>query len=184
MQKHLFLLLAGLSIPALTIGIVASGCGDVIVLPEDPDGGAFGDAKPDGKLPGSGRDGGDAGPDVLPDYFDPGCPDPGKPMTFFECDPYNQNNGDCSSGEGCFIFVIYPDEVCEQEAYGAACAFAGPGQQGDSCGGATDCGGGFVCVVSGSGNQCVQLCKLNGDDGCDPGFVCEPIDVEGFGGCL
>jgi hypothetical protein len=47
-----------------------------------------------------------------------------------------------------------------------------------------DCGAGFVCVVSGSGNQCIQLCPLTGKDGCAPGLSCEPIDVEGFGGCL
>jgi hypothetical protein len=187
MQKHLFLLLAGLSIPAFTVGIAASGCGSVIVVAPGEDGGGGADARHDGKpSTSSGPDAADAGPDVLPDYVDPGCPDAGPPLTFFECDPYNQGNGDCQSGDGCFIFVQYPppDDICGQEIYGSACAPGGPGNQGDACGGATDCGGGFVCVVSGSGNQCVKLCKLTGEDGCPPGLVCEPIDVEGFGGCL
>jgi hypothetical protein len=188
MQKHLFLLLAGLSVPMLALSIAASGCGEVIVIPaDDEDGGVKGDARHDGK-PGidPDRDGGDAGLDALPDYTDPGCPDAGPPITNFQCDPYNQSSGFCGPGEGCYIFVQYPPpgDICGQEIYGAICAPSGPGSQGDACGGATDCGGGFVCVVSGSGNQCVKLCKLSGDDGCPAGLVCEPIDVEGFGGCL
>lgn len=186
MQKHLFLLVAGLSLPLVTIGIVASGCGEVIVIPPEDDAGVGGDARHDSKpSTGSGPDA-EVGPDVLPDYVDPGCPDAGPPPVFLECDPYKQGNGDCAAGEGCFIGVDYPPpgDICGQETYFALCAPAGPGKQGDACGGATDCGGGFVCVVSGSGNQCVKLCKLSGDDGCPPGLVCEPIDVEGFGGCL
>jgi hypothetical protein len=185
MRRHLFLLLAGLSLPGLTVSIAASGCGEVIVIEADEDGGLVGDTRKDGKPhPTPGDDSGEAGPDVLPDYVDPGCPDAGPPLTNYQCDPYHQGNGDCFPGEGCFIFVDYPNEPCGQEVYGALCAPAGPGTQGDACGGATDCGGGFVCVVSGSGNQCVKLCKLSGEDGCPTGLVCEPIDVEGFGGCL
>jgi hypothetical protein len=185
MRRHLFLLVAGLSLPAFTASIAASGCGEVIVIEPDEDGGVGGDARADAKPDGKPHfDGGDAGPDVLPDYVDPGCPDAGPPITDYQCDPYSQGNGNCLPGEGCFIFVQYPSEPCAQEIYGALCAPSGPGSQGDACGGATDCGGGFVCVVSGSGNQCVKLCKLTGEDGCPTGLVCEPIDVEGFGGCL
>ncbi len=122
--------------------------------------------------------------DALPDYTDPGCPDSGGPLYDFQCDPYDQNNGDCAYGEACYIYVSYPREPCGQEIYGAYCAPAGTGEQGDSCWGGFDCAAGFVCVVSGSGNQCVQLCHLTGPSGCPAGLVCEPIDVEGFGGCL
>ena len=122
--------------------------------------------------------------DALSDYTDPGCPDQPPPAYDFQCDPYHQGNGDCGYNEACYIYVTYPMEPCGQETYGALCYSEGMGEQGDPCGGAQDCGGGFCCVVSGSGNQCVQLCQLTGSDGCPPGLVCEPIDVEGFGGCL
>jgi hypothetical protein len=184
MRSQFFLLLAGLSIPALTVGIAASGCGSVIVVEADGDGGVGGDARHDGKHTSSSSVGWDGGADVLPDYEDPGCPDAGPPITSFECDPFKQVPGNCPPGDGCYIFVQYPSGPCEKEVYGAVCAPVGPGGQGDACGGAQDCGAGFCCVVSGSGNQCVQLCKLVGDDGCPPGLVCEPIDVDGFGGCL
>lgn len=128
--------------------------------------------------PGVGGSGG------LPGIEDPGCKDKPPPIEDFQCDAYNQNNGDCMPGEGCYIYVQYPSQPCGQEVYGSFCAPAGTGQQGDPCGGGFDCGAGNVCVVTGSGTQCVQLCPLFGDDGCPAGLVCEPIDVEGFGGCL
>jgi hypothetical protein len=138
------------------------------------DGGSGGDHTPDGGPP----DG------SLPDYTDPGCPDKPPPLENFECDPYTQNNGDCLPEEGCYIYVDYPSEPCGQEIYGSLCIVGGNGQQGDTCNGAQDCGGGFVCVITGSGTQCVQLCQLSGESGCAPGLVCDPIDVVGFGGCL
>lgn len=165
---------------------VAGGCGNAVQVGGNGGNGTGGsggylflDAGPDGHQP-------DTGPqkDALPDYQDPGCPDKPPPIENFECDPYHQFNGDCPPGEACFIYVSYPGEPCGQEEYGAVCYLAGPGQQGDPCGGAQDCGAGLVCVITGSGNQCVELCKLDGPSGCPPGLVCEPIDVEGFGGCL
>lgn len=186
MRKPFLLLLAGLSLPLLLTGIAASGCGSTIVEtnPDEVDGGGGADAKQDAKPDAIGSDAKSDVIDALPDYEDPGCPDAGPPITDFMCNPYEQFNGDCPPGEGCYIYVQYPSEPCGQEIYGAACAAAGPGQQGDPCGGGQDCGAGFVCVVSGSGVQCVKLCNLKGDDGCPAGLVCEPIDVEGFGGCL
>src|SRR5262245_53252376 len=134
MRRQFFLLLAGLSIPAFTVGIAASGCGSVIVVEGDPDGGVGGDAKHDGKHSSS-SGGKDSGADVLPDYEDPGCPDAGPPITMFECDPFKQPGG-CPPGNGCYIFVKYPAEPCGKEIYGAVCEPAGPGGQGDACGGA------------------------------------------------
>src|SRR5947208_3567342 len=122
MRKHLFLLFAGLSVPALVAGAFASGCGEVIEIDPGLDGGNGGDARRDGKHTTTvGPGGGDPGPDALPDYVDPGCPDAGPPVTDFECDPYKQGNGDCAPGEGCYIFVQYPTEPCGQETYGALC---------------------------------------------------------------
>ena len=126
-----------------------------------------------------------AGPDAsLPDADDPGCKNKPPPILNYECDPYNQFNGNCAPGEACYIYVEYPSEPCGQEEYGAFCYPQGPGGQGAPCGGALDCQAGFVCVITGSGTQCVELCNLYGEDGCPPGLVCETIDVEGFGGCL
>jgi hypothetical protein len=87
-------------------------------------------------------------------------------------------------GEGRDIVDQYPQEPCGQEVYGSVCQPAGPGMQGADCSGPEDCGAGFSCVVTGSGVQCTQLCELTGPSGCPDGLVCEPIDVEGFGGCL
>ena len=163
------------------------GCGGTIIEAQPGEGGGGGDGttgvtsttssgipKPDF----------DAGEDAFEEYVDPGCGDPEPPETNFDCNPYDQQNSGCFSGEGCYIYVIYPDEACEQETYGALCAPEGPGGQGAVCGGANDCAAGFACVITGSGNQCVQLCPLQGASECPPGLVCEPIDVEGFGGCL
>jgi hypothetical protein len=179
--RFLLLTLAGFAAPALALG----ACGPSVETNPYGNGGAGG-----GYLHGSSSTyavgGADGGPwmDALPDYVDPGCPDAGPPGTMFQCDPYNQKSGDCAPGEGCYIFVDYPMEPCGQEIYGAVCLPVGQGMQGSPCGGAQDCGAGFSCVVSGSGNQCVQLCPLQGQDNCPPGFVCEPLDVQGFGGCL
>ncbi|MBI4703303.1 MAG: hypothetical protein HY744_19475 [Deltaproteobacteria bacterium] len=179
--------LLGLLLPAAALLGAPAGCGSSVVVEQVPAGAAGG---------GGGfiflDAGTDTGPvvpdagihDALPDYVDPGCPDKPPPIYDYLCDPYDQFNGDCAPGEACFIYVQYPEEPCGQELYGSFCSVAGSGVQGDPCGGGLDCAGGFVCVVSGSGNQCVQLCKLNGPSGCPPGMVCEPIDVEGFGGCL
>jgi hypothetical protein len=152
---------------------------------DDPsaDGGGGGEAGAP-PVPTGGGGGSDPGRDPLEEYEDPGCPDTGPPITDFACDPYDQSSDFCAPGEGCFIYVQYPDEPCGQEIYGAYCAPAGPGRQGDPCSGGSQCGAGFACVVTGSGTQCVELCALSGDDNCDPGFVCEPIDVAGMGGCL
>jgi len=183
MRRRLFLLLAGLLTPLVTLPLLSAGCGPSVEATEVGDEADAGkDAKTDGK-----HDSGkplDAGKDAFDEYVDPGCPDVGPPIEDFACDPYNQGNGDCAGGEGCYIFVSYPDEPCGKETYGAFCLPIGPGGQGDSCNGGQDCGAGFVCVVTGSGTQCVEFCPLTGNDGCPPGLVCEPIDVEGFGGCL
>jgi hypothetical protein len=187
MQRRSLILLMALSAPLPSLAL-AAGCDNTVVIDDDDDGGGGGFGGAGGWEPATGtaHGGADGGKDALDEYEDPGCPDAEPPPTEFHCDPFNQNNGDCGPGEGCYIFVQYPEPgtVCGQEIYGAICALAGFGGQGDPCGGAQDCQGGFVCVVTGAGNQCVKLCPLTGNDGCPSGLVCEPIDVEGFGGCL
>ncbi len=170
----------------LLFAVGTAGCGnDIVVYPDEPPAGTGGSG---GYVffGGTGGEPVDAGKekDAFEEYVDPGCPDKPPPAYEYDCDPYNQGNGDCAPGDACYIFVQYPSEACGQEIYGAFCAPAGSGGQGAPCNGGLDCQAGYVCVVSGSGNQCIQLCSLTGDDGCPPGMVCEPIDVEGFGGCL
>lgn len=182
MRRRSSLLLTLLCVPLPGLAL-AVGCGQTVIV-DDPSadgGGGEAGAPP---VPTGGGGGSDAGRDPLEEYEDPGCPDTEPPVTDFACDPYDQSSGFCAPGEGCFIYVQYPDEPCGQEIYGAYCAPAGPGRQGDPCSGGSQCGAGFACVVTGSGTQCVELCALSGDVNCDPGFVCEPIDVAGMGGCL
>jgi len=187
MRVRSFLVFIAIALPLPLVSALGAGCGPSVQI-DTGEGGSGGDGSSVSTFvtsSSSGPGGADGGiGDATPDYVDPGCPDAGPPITAFECDPYKQNNGDCGPGEGCYIFVQYPNEPCGQEVYGAVCAPSGPGKQGDPCGGLENCAAGHACVVSGSGTQCVLLCKLEGNDGCPPGLVCEPIDVEGFGGCL
>ncbi len=184
MNPKTYLIVAASMLPAMLAGL-AAGCGDVVVIQPGSTtttgagGYIFIDAGTGGHKPDA-----DAAQDAFEEYIDPGCPDAQPPIEDFQCDPYKQGNGDCPPGEACYIFVEYPNEPCAQEIYGAFCYPAGTGPQGAPCSGGLDCAAGHVCVITGSGNQCVQLCNLVGPDGCPPGFVCEPIDVKGFGGCL
>jgi hypothetical protein len=173
----------------LTIALMFGACDSTVSYRTDASSGSgkggdyiFVDDAPDG---GSGATG-DADPpsEDLPDYQDPGCPEQPPPLEQFTCDPYEWTNGDCPIGESCKFYVEYPAEPCGQEVYGSFCYPSGTGRQGDLCNGGQDCAGGHVCVVTGSGTQCVRLCHLKGASGCPEGLVCEPIDVKGFGGCL
>jgi len=182
--RFLIVALAAALLPA------ANGCsGTVQGLDGDPsqdasaDGGdAAADAIPDRKA-----DARDAAPDTPADafdeYVDPGCPDAPEPVIAYACDPLAQPS-ECEEGETCYPYVDYPSEPCDAEFYGAMCYPAGTGTQGDACESPFACGSGFVCVVSGSGNQCVRLCSLTDPSTCPDGQVCEPLDVAGLGGCL
>jgi hypothetical protein len=171
MRKRFFLLLLGSILPAA----IAGGCGSVAVTSPGGAGGGHG---------GVGGGGFGEPPDAAPDYVDPGCPDAGGKKNAFTCDPFSQHDGMCPPGTGCYIYSQPPQTVCGPEVFGSTCASVGPGGQGDGCHGDQDCGAGFTCVVTGSGDQCSQLCPLQGNSGCPAGMVCQPIDVQGFGGCL
>jgi hypothetical protein len=178
MRTRSFLLL-GFFCPAVAAGALG-GCGTVVTIP--PTGGTGGHHV--GHNPDGGSDS-EIPLDAMPDYVDPGCPDAGPAVMMFTCDPYNQHNGDCPGNEGCYIFSNPPQTLCGKTVYGSECAPQGPGKQGAPCGnGPTECSAGFACVITGSGDQCVLLCELQGGAGCPDGLVCEPIDVQGFGGCL
>lgn len=173
-----------LAFPSLLF-VASPACDNNVIVPgEGGAGGAGGDdpTRSTGRASTGARI--DGGTDAFPDYVDPGCPNKPPPIYDLQCDPYVQGNGDCFFDEGCYIYVEYPPDPCGQEIYGAVCVPAGTGQQGDPCGGPQSCGPGLACVITGSGTQCVTLCPLEGADNCPQGMVCEPIDVEGFGGCL
>lgn len=173
---------------ALSASFVAAatgvGCNNVIVPDGDDDGGSGGSGGFSSSSFMTNTSTSSSNPDATSDFEDPGCPNKPEPIYDYQCDPYNQFDGSCFQGEGCYIYVQYPTEPCGQEIYGSVCLPAGPGSQGDPCGGPQDCGSGHACVVTGSGTQCVKLCPLQGMSTCPSGFVCEPIDVDGFGGCL
>lgn len=183
MRRFAFLF-AGFAGLNLAIALASPGCGNSVVeiIPGDGGGGAGGDTSSTGGT--NITDGGVDAKDALPDYTDPGCPDAGPAMTAYECDAFDQGNGDCPEEYGCYIWVNYPEGACAQEIYGSSCAPQGNGEQGDGCGGGQDCEAGLVCVITGFGTQCVQLCPLTGESGCPSGLTCEAIDVEGFGGCF
>jgi hypothetical protein len=175
MHLRAFLLAFGSAVPLA----LAGGCQTVIVTASGGGGAGHGMG-----AAGTGGFGASYPADASIDYQDPGCPDAGPPLMQLDCDPYHQSNGDCPPGEGCYIFADPPQTVCGQETYGATCAPQGTGKQGASCDQGAGCAAGFACVVTGSGTQCVLLCQLQGGTGCPNGLVCQPIDVQGFGGCL
>ena len=123
-------------------------------------------------------------PSEPPPFSPPSCPPATSPPPSVECDPLAEDSG-CAAGQSCFPFVDYPTSPCEVELYGARCAPSGFGVQGDSC---TDslCAADHICVSTGRGTLCARLCGLSAaaPEVCDPGLLCLPIDIEGFGGCL
>ncbi len=126
-------------------------------------------------------------PDVVDDeelavFDDPGCPDESEPIEARTCDPIVRT-GECPTGWDCFPYVDYPQTSCGSEVYGTRCEPAGTAVQGDSCEG-VPCAGGFLCVATGQGTQCAQLCELPGDNSCPPGLICGSVDIKGFGVCF
>ena len=120
---------------------------------------------------------------VRDSFVDPGCPDTSPPPPVFSCDPYEVPSKTCAKGEGCFPFVQPSTGPCEPETYAAECFPVGDGHQGAPCSGA-ECAAGFICVVSGAGNQCGAICHVGTPGACADGLVCSPVDVPGIGVCL
>jgi hypothetical protein len=118
------------------------------------------------------------------EYVDPGCPDAGPATEVRECDPFSAMPN-CPVGDGCYPFVDQPLANCSVQTFGTQCLTAGPGRQGDNCGGSSNrCASGFVCVVgSEPGKHCVKLCMMGVQSSCPAGLICGELDVEGFGVC-
>ncbi len=130
--------------------------------------------------------GGTGGQPDEPDYMETPCPDEPPPPLEPDCDPLDPFAA-CDEGEGCYPYVLHPfGKECGYQQFGAACAPAGSGIQGDFCGPAdASCAPGYLCVVgAGAGSRCTKLCPLEGPHGCPAGLICGETDIDGFGACF
>lgn len=110
------------------------------------------------------------------------CPDAIQRIESTECDPLGGQD-QCAPDEGCYPYVQYPNSRCEPETFGTRCDVAGPGLQGQPCTGQR-CAHGFLCVVTGRGTECAELCRMPGPNTCPDGFICGSLDIDGFGVCI
>jgi len=190
-------MLGGVTTGSLRVGaivlVLSSACGGATTF--DPDFAGSGGSTPVA----AGSGGAQARPDagvvtvagqageatvIWSDYVPTECPDTAPPPVNEECELFGAVNT-CPEGTACFPYVEYPDgtEPCAREQYGTGCFVSGEGLQGEPCDWGT-CAGGHLCVLTGEGTQCVQLCDTFGADTCPAGLFCEPIDVQpGIGGC-
>jgi hypothetical protein len=119
-------------------------------------------------------------------YVEPECPDEEPPPVRAECDPLEPYE-DCGEGYGCYPYLDYPyGEGCGHPSYGAVCAVASTGEQGDFCGDeAGYCAPGYMCVVGAAGGKrCGKICETVRDHGCPAGLICGATDIQGFGVCF
>lgn len=116
-------------------------------------------------------------------YHEDACPDAPVAVPPLQCDPLTQRT--CPPGEGCYPIPPRAIDDCHPGTFSTMCAPAGTGTQGAPCGDGSDCAAGFVCVITGAGNQCVKLCRTSDFGACTDGRVCRPIDItgSGWGGC-
>lgn len=115
-------------------------------------------------------------------FDDPGCPETIEPVVVDTCSPF-ETESSCFGDWSCFPYVEYPSAPCEPELYGTRCEPVGPGQQGDDCRSET-CAAGFLCIASGQGTVCAELCPLPGPNTCAPGLICGSVDIRGYGVCF
>ena len=93
--------------------------------------------------------------------------------------------GNLPRGLGCYPIPPRAKDACHPGRYGTMCFPAGSGTQGSPCDDGGDCAGGFICVKSNTGDQCVKLCRVTQFDSCGEGRICREVDVtgSGYGGC-
>ncbi len=115
-------------------------------------------------------------------FDDPGCPETVEPVVVDTCSPF-ETESSCFGDWSCFPYVEYPSAPCEPERFGTRCEPTGPGRQGDDCR-VESCGAGFLCVASGQGTVCAELCALPGPNTCAPGLICGSVDIRGYGVCF
>lgn len=173
---------------ALALGIACGGSAESIgrsrgvpdgLAGETSDGDA---AAPAPSVPGTALP--EPGPAGKPSPFDdPGCPEASEAVDARTCDPFAEENS-CPLGWDCFPYVEYPTDPCGSEVYGTRCEPSGTGAQGDPCE-AAPCARGYLCVASGQGTVCAQLCDLPaGDHSCPAGLICGSVDIKGYGVCF
>lgn len=141
---------------------------------------------------GPGAGGGDAGRDVryrdVPvtyDVFreDACAPEAGAGVRMYDCDPFRPTDS-CPAGQSCYPYIDYPEGRCGREVYRAVCLPAGTIPVDGFCGGGEACAPGLACFVTGAGNRCLRLCRIDGGEpSCPRGQVCEPTDLPDFGAC-
>ena len=166
--------------------IVLTHCASRVVGIGD---GAPGDGRGDGL---SFTDGGEVGVDIpyrdvpIPYdvYFEDTCPsDATMGERQYTCDPFNPTVG-CMAGTACYPYIEYPTGVCGHEIYHADCAAVGTTPIDGFCNDGIECAAGETCFVTGSGNRCLALCRIDGSGTpCPRGRVCEPTDIPDFGAC-
>lgn len=174
---------------ALSCGGSVTGCASRVGF---EDGGAL-DARSDARHP-LVDDGGDAAdgprlrdvPITYDVYREDACaPEAGMGVRMYTCDPFNPYVG-CPAGEACYPFIDYPDGPCGREVYRAECRPVGTVPMDGFCGGGAEgtCAPGLTCFVTGAGNRCLTLCRIDGSGApCPRGQVCEPTDLPDFGAC-
>lgn len=185
----------GVLVPVLVWLPVLVGCGGVASVDPEGTGGEVGSGggprTATGGFAGAGaaRPGLDEpdAPDVVDEWssYEPvACPETPPDPWLEACELFAVEDV-CPEGTTCLPYSVYPaaDDPCGKEQFGTDCFLVGSGRQGDPCamGG---CAAGHLCVLTGDGTQCVQLCDTFGGDTCPAGLLCEPIDVRpGIGGC-
>ena len=182
MRQHLFLLLLVVA-PASVAAASAAlpGCGTVVVAAQTE--GTGGRAAASSSTTGFGGVGGSGGSVASSStgYVDPGCPDAGPPGMMFSCDPFGQ---DCPSRGG--LLHLHAEPVGAVRAGGVRSRLRVRGQRHP----------GHLVRQRGvrppasrawcrePATSAWSSAELQGAMGCPDGLVCQPIDVEGFGGCL
>jgi hypothetical protein len=189
----------GLGLRVVSLGLLASflatACGGTVGGPDgaggepamfDGTGGQATGGSPSNLPDESGGTGGRLGTGGVP-YVEPECPDEPPPPVDAECDPLAPaSEAGCEEGSGCYPYLVYPyGEACGFPTFGAVCAPASTGEQGEICGEVNYCAPGFMCVIGGTaGARCTQICSLMAPSGCPPGLICNETDVVGYGVCF
>jgi hypothetical protein len=121
----------------------------------------------------------------FPVFRDDACPDAPRDPPIIECDPFVMTGTQCAPGNACYPITPRAQDPCNPGQYSTRCFPAGAGVQGTPCSDGSECAGGFICVKTGSGDQCAKLCRTDQFGQCDTGRVCRIVDVSGsgFGAC-